>query len=260
MSYGYDSGQSRGSSELGAVVAIVALLAVLVGAKPAYDAYKEWKNERVATAQFESRLALQRWLTRSDDRVEGNAPVVVSGKMYLTTPKQPQFGKCSFRCAAAIKDGDGYKVTLPVGFTYQPGEYQRNDPERFTTHRITELTYWSPKEHLLTTIKAQGGADIELPEELRARTVGDMKVGERGFIDGTATQETSPGAGIVYSFKHVVPEPGDLMFGNAEMSVPITRTEEGFTVCHSAGGPLIYTPEEKPDGKKLLPARLLDAC
>jgi hypothetical protein len=260
MSYGYGYGRSTRPSDLG----IAALLAVLlIGAlawRPVANEYKEWKHERVAASQFEERLALQHRLTRSEHRVEGNAPVVVAGKVYLTTPKQPWFSKCSFRCAVAVKDGSGYKVTLPVGFTYQPGEYQRNDPERFDTHHITELTYWSPKEHRVVTIKAEAGADIALPEELLVRKVGDMKVGEHGFIDGTSTLETSPGAGIVYSFQPVVSEPGDLMFGNGEMSVPITRTEEGFDVCLPAGGNLIYTPDQKPDGKKLLPARLDNDC
>ena len=256
---GYGQGR-RSGEEIGAVVLILLVVAGLIFGKPAWNTYQEWKQERTIARQLDERLDLQHRLTRSDERVEGNAPVVVAGKMYFTTPKTEWPMKCSFRCAAAAKDGNGYKVTLPVGFTYRPGDYQRNDIERFDTHRITELTYWSPKEHRIVTIKAEAGADIPLPQELLYRTVNDMKVGERGFVDGTTTLETSPGAGIVYSFQQVVSEPGDLMFGNDEMSVPITRTEEGFDVCLPQGGNLIYTPDEKPDGKKLLPARLINDC
>lgn len=262
MSYGHDYGRSGGPSDLTiAAVAIVALLAVAFGWKPAHNWYNELQHDRTVASQLKDRLEIQHGLTRSNDRVEGNAPVVVAGNMRLAVSKQPESWECGFRCATAVKDGDGYKVTLPVGYTYEPGEYQRSDnKEHFTTHPISELTYWSPKEHRLVTIKAEAGAGIPLPEELLVRKVDQMKVGEHGYVDGTITLETSPGAGVVYGFERVAPEPGDLMFGNSEMSVPITRTEEGFTVCVPHGGNLIYAPEEKPDGRKLFPARLASDC
>ena len=74
---GYGQGR-RSGEEIGAVVLILLVVAGLIFGKPAWNTYQEWKQERTIARQLDERLDLQHRLTRSDERVEGNAPVVVS--------------------------------------------------------------------------------------------------------------------------------------------------------------------------------------
>lgn len=263
--YGYR--HTSGPSELGVAVLVIAVLMTAFFGKPVINWYSDWKHDRQIAQQLRERLEIQHDLTRDPNRTDGNAIVVQNGTLYHSTPKQPQPWTCSFRCAVAVQDGNAYKVTLPVGFVYEPGSDQRTDNgNRYKIHRISELTYWSPTKHKLVTIKAAASdKSITLPSELILRRVHEMQVGERGYIDATSVVETAPGKGVIYGLQPVVREPGSILLDsdNVEQRMPVERTKEDYVVCMPKAGPLIYDPEMKlghPDKTKPLPARFTTDC
>lgn len=198
-------------------------------------------------------------LNHAADRVAGNVPSVKDGHVYIARPLDTW--PCSFQCATASWSGNGYSVSLPVGYTYQVGRGQLIDDERFQIVPITTLTFWNPITHKSQTITAAKGTSVALPDELRYRNVKSLRVGESGFVRITDIIETKNEGVVIYDFGQVTPEPGGELYANDPIfNVPIVRTDGGLVICLVEGRyPVIYT-DQPSKTRSTLPVRMTTEC
>lgn len=167
--------------------------------------------------------------------------VNASGEMGVNS--DPLYTENCESCAVFDKNQHGYKVTLPVGwtFSYRFGISDRTD--------VVELTYWDAFKNKPITLTAEMGT-IHAPDSLSTISLDEVEPEQvmytwSGYIrftvkDGEGVAAFDPEMDV--EFRYLPSETG---------SVPIVLTSDGFVACLE-GERYWYDTDFVEEGERIL--------
>jgi hypothetical protein len=209
------------------------IIAIMLSAGVTFGTWTYWQHKATESSAESARAILNQELTAEQiayiDEINNSTQQAYAGALTLgsdgelTVIYDPvDLGDCNAGyCGIFEKQDNGYKVTLPLGWSTTGEKNFEGD------FNITELTYWDPWTKRVETVIAKDGETVTVPESLYDISFSELGYNQLMYVSPTNIRWSDTYGAVLNSRIDV-----RFSYSISEYNlVPIILTEAGLMAC-----------------------------